>query len=171
MRTVVVGPRPAEVEALLERRRRHGLDLFDELWEGTLHMAPAPGVAHAIVADEVAAVLREPARRAGLRGSGPFNLGSPEDYRVPDGGYHRGAPTGSWVASAAIVVEVVSPDDETYQKFDFYFAHGVEELVVADPSTRTLRWWARGDGRFVPAETSVLLEVAVLEVAGSIDWP
>jgi Uma2 family endonuclease len=171
VKTVLLGPRPAELEALIEHRRRLGLDLFDEVWEGELHMAPAPGAAHAIVVDELAAALRGPSRRAGLRGSGPFNLGTADDFRVPDAGYHRGTPTGVWLANAAIVVEVVSPDDETFSKFDFFFAHGVEELVVADPASRTLRWWSRGDGGFEPAERSELLGVDVADVVAEIDWP
>jgi Uma2 family endonuclease len=171
VKTVLLGPRPAALEALLEQRRARGLDLFDELWEGVLHMAPAPRAAHGIVADEVAGVLRATARGAGLRGSGPFNLGSATDYRVPDGGYHRGAPSDIWLPTAAIVVEVVSPDDETYQKFEFYFAHGVEEVVVADPSSRMLRWWRRGDQGFEPVDASDLLGVGVADVASQIDWP
>ena len=62
MKTVVLGPRPAELEALLEQRRTRGLDLFDEMWEGVLHMAPAPRATHGIVADELAGALRDAAR-------------------------------------------------------------------------------------------------------------
>ena len=40
--------------------------------------------------------------------------------------------------TAAVVVEVVSPDDETYEKSGFYAAHGVDELIVADPAGRSL---------------------------------
>jgi hypothetical protein len=31
------------------------------------------------------------------------------------------------VATAAVVVEVVSPDDETCERFGFYAAHGVDD--------------------------------------------
>ena len=171
VKTVLLGPRPAELEALLAQRRTRGLDLFDEIWDDVLHMAPAPRATHGIVAEELAAALRDAAREAGLRGSGPFNLGSATDYRVPDGGYHRGAPTEIWVPTAPVVVEVVSPDDETYQKFDFYFDHGVEELVIADPAERTARWWRRGRLGFEAVESSPLLALSVAEVTARIDWP
>lgn len=63
------------------------------------------------------------------------------------------------------------PDDETYQKFDFYFDR-VEELVVADPASTSLTWWCRGSrGTFEPVEASPLLGVNVANVAGLIDWP
>jgi hypothetical protein len=40
--TLVMDPPPAEFEALIERRRRLGLDRRDEMWEGVYHLAPAP---------------------------------------------------------------------------------------------------------------------------------
>ena len=113
-------------------------------------------------------LLHPYARAAGLTGTGPFNLGSPEDYRVPGRGYHRGRPTGTWVPTAAIVVEIVSPDDETYEKFGFYAAHEVEELIVADPSGRTLAFWRRTvDGRYEEVAASSLLAVSTAELSGS----
>jgi len=170
MKTVVLGPSP-EVEALIARRKVLGLDLFDEVWEGTYHVASAPGAAHALL-DEILAVSLHPyARAAGLVGSGPFNLGRPGDFRVPDRGYHRARPTGTWVPSAAIVVEIVSPDDETYAKFGFYAAQGVEEIIVADPAERLVRYFLRDGERFVVAPTSALLGVGADDLAGAIDWP
>jgi hypothetical protein len=145
VKTVVLGPRPPELDAVLERRRALGLDVYDEVWEGVYHMAPAADSAHGLVDDEMAALLRRLARPAGLVGTGPFNLGAAEDYRVPDRGLHRKAPTGVWVPTAALVVEIVSPDDETYEKLPFYAAHGVEEILVAEPGRRRCGagGWAR----------------------------
>jgi hypothetical protein len=42
-----------------------------------------------------------------------FNLGGPGDYRVPDGGLFGCAPDAVYVASAALVIEIVTPGDET----------------------------------------------------------
>ena len=47
MTTLVLGPRPPELKALLERRRQAGVDRLDEVWQGVLHMVPAPGLEHA----------------------------------------------------------------------------------------------------------------------------
>ena len=33
-------------ESLLDERRRLGLDVFDEVWEGVLHMVPPPSGEH-----------------------------------------------------------------------------------------------------------------------------
>jgi len=113
MKTVVLGPRPEELESLIRRRQALGLDLFDEVWEGTYHVAPAAHPAHGYVDHNLAVILDPYARAAGLVATGPFNLGTADDYRVPDHGYHRRLPDGVWVSTAAVVVEVVSPDDET----------------------------------------------------------
>ena len=172
MRTVVVGPVPEELAALIERRRATGADLYDEVWEGDYHMAPAPHAAHGLLDDELAALLRPLARAAGLVGSGPFNLGDADDYRVPDRALHRTRPTATWVATAALVVEITSPDDETWEKLPFYAARGVDEVVVADPHHRTLAWLAlSADGAYERVGRSALLGVDVAEFAEKIDWP
>jgi hypothetical protein len=83
------------------------------------------------------------ARNAAFVDAGPLNLGDPDVYRVPDRGYHRAPPTATWVSTAAVVVGIVSPDHETYDKFGFYADHGINELIVADPAARTVTCWAR----------------------------
>jgi hypothetical protein len=95
MRTIVVGDRPPLLAQLIAERAAKGQDLFDEVWNGEYHM------------------------RVPL---GPFNLGALNDYRVPDAGYVTQVPTDTFVATAAVVVEIVSPGDETFEKFDFYLA-------------------------------------------------
>jgi len=79
VKTVVLGPRPAEPEALIARRRRLGQDLYDEVWEGSYHVVPAPHRAHGFVENELAIPLAPAATAVGLVGTGPFNLGEPED--------------------------------------------------------------------------------------------
>ena len=172
MKTVVLGPRPAELQELIERRQALGIDLFDEMWEGSYHVAPAPSAGHALL-DNVLAVLLHPyAQAAGLTGTGPFNLGRADDYRVPDRGYHRGQPKGTWVATAAIVVEIISPDDETYEKLGFYASHEVDEIIVADPAPRSITMWRRtASTGYEEASASELLGLSVTELAASIRWP
>ncbi len=172
MRTVVVGPRPPEIEALIAQRRALGQDSFDEVWDGEYHMVPVPHPWHGYLELRLAAALEPFATAAGLVATTQFNLGDSKDnFRVPDAGYHRTLPNEVWVPTAAIVVEVLSPYDETWEKFPFFFAHGVEEICVADPRARTIQWFVRGDDAFVEANTSPLLGVAVADLVAQIAWP
>lgn len=171
VRTVVVGDRPRELEELIARRRALGQDLFDEVWNGEYHMTPGPSVRHARVDRELARLLDPGRRRAGLVDTGIFNLGDNDNYRVPDGGLHRGRPVGVYVPTAAVVVEVLSPGDETYDKFPFYAEHGVDELIVADPEARIVQMWRLGDDAYTETDRSELLEVTAAELTREIDWP
>jgi Uma2 family endonuclease len=90
---------------------------------------------------------------------------------VPDGGFHRGSPRGVYLPTAAIVVEVVSPDDETYLKIDFYASHGVEELIVADPELRAVRIWQLIEGALIETGQSELLGISVADLMRDIVWP
>jgi Uma2 family endonuclease len=134
-------------------------------------MSPAAHPSHGYLDDQLAVALRPYAAAAGLVGTGPFNLGSEDDYRVPDRGLHRALPSQVWVPTAVIVVEIVSPDDETYNKFDFYFERGVDEMIIADPAARTITFWSRRDGVFVESSTSRLLALDVAQLSSLITWP
>lgn len=168
MKTVVLGQWPPEMKQLIERRRALGQDLFDEMWEGEYHLAPAPHPSHGIVDHRVAVALDPYIEAAGLIGTGPFNLGSPDDYRVPDRGVHRTAPAATWVATAALVVEIVSPDDETWQKLDFYAAHHVDELLVVDPVEMSATWLALDAGTYQPTQRSEVLGADIASILTSI---
>jgi Uma2 family endonuclease len=171
VRTVVLGERPRAIEEFIARRQALGQDAFDEVWDGEYHVVPGPSAEHGRVDYELSALLLPPARAAGLVGTGPFNLGTRDDYRVPDGGLHRGSPKGTYLPTAAVVIEVVSPDDETYLKIDFYASHGVEELVVADPQLRTVRIWQLIDGALVETGQSDLLGANATELTRAVAWP
>jgi Uma2 family endonuclease len=172
MRTVVLGERPTELEALIARRHALGQDTFDEVWNGEYHMSPMAYNWHGILVGELTVVLRQWAAPRGLVVGGAFNLGLDQDnFRVPDLGVHREVLDTVWVPTAAMVVEVVSPDDESWLKFDHYAAHGVDEVLIADPWERTLHLFVLVDGRYEPTDRSGLLDVAVGELLQSIAWP
>ena len=171
MPTLVRDPQPAEFEALLERRRRLGQDLFDEVWEGVLHMNPAPHSQHGRLEWQLAGILTPLADRAGLRALGQFNLGEEGDYRVPDGALVRPGPDAVYLSTAALVLEIVSPGDETWEKLGFYAAHGVEELLIVDPQERTVSWMGLEAGEYKHLKRSRLIELGATELAAQIDWP
>lgn len=127
-------------------RKRTGNDRFDEMWEGVLHMAPAPSLSHQDILTDMYVWLRlRWARPRGNRVNLQVNLASPagwpNNYRVPDlvlltpdrfeighDVYLEGAPT--------VVVEIRSPGDETMEKLPFYATLGVPEVWVVDRDTR-----------------------------------
>lgn len=171
MKTVVLGEPPEALTDLIALRKLRGLDTFDEVWEGTYHMAPAPRFRHALLDHTVAVLLAPLAQVAGLVGSGPFNLGSKDDYRVPDGGYHRESGDSIYLESAAILVEILSPDDETYEKFAFYASHDVDEIIVVDPDNNRVRIFTLADSAYVETSRSLLLAVETAALTAAIDWP
>ena len=136
-------------------------------------MVPGPSIEHADVSQQLAELLGPPARAAGLRPTmSEFNLGRSEhDFRVPDGGLHRPGAAGVSHATAALVVEILSPDDESWQKLPFYAAHGVDEILIVDPAERAVTWLGLGDGEYQPIPRSALIELGAAEVAERLDWP
>ncbi len=173
MSTLVLGAPPPEVEALLERRRRAGVDRLDEVWQGVHHMVPGPSFEHARVATQLTLLLDAPARAAGLLLTmHEFNLGESEhDFRVPDGGLHRPGAAGVWLPTAALVVEILSPGDETRQKLPFYAAHDVDEVLIVDPDEQTVAWLGLREGRYQAFQRSELIELGPAELAEQLDWP
>lgn len=173
MRTLILDPPTAGLEELLDRRRRSGLDRLDEVWQGVLHLVPAPAEAHARIAQQLAELLGPLARDAGLIPTmGDFNLGeSEQDFRVPDGGLHRASGWGTWAPTAALVVEIISPGDESWEKLPFYAAHGVDEVLIVDPRERAVHWLAVRQGEYEAVERSSLIDLGPDELSTSIDWP
>ena len=126
-------------ESLLDERRRLGLDVFDEVWGGVLHMVPPPSGEHQRLELELGSVLLSAAKRRGLVASNETGLfAADDDYRVPDivvsqpaNCSRRGVDD-----TAELVVELRSPGDESYEKLPWYAARGVAEILVVDPGTR-----------------------------------
>jgi len=172
MRTLILDPPTAGLEEVFARRRRSGLDRLDEVWEGVLHMVSAPGEAHARIATQLARLLGPLADDAGLiTAMHEFNLGEGEaDFRVPDGGLHRSG-WGTWAHTAAMVVEIVSPGDETWDKLPFYAAHKVDELLIVDPLERSVSWLGRDHDAYLPIQRSGLIDLAADELRERLDLP
>ena len=149
----------AEVpQTLLDWRRRTGADIWDEMWEGVLHMPPAPDPGHQDFQADLVTWLRVYWQRP--RGNKVFptvNLapvgGWPDDYRIPDlilltpdrlhiqrKAYFEGAPLA--------VVEIRSPGDETMEKLPFYARLGVVEVWVIDRDTKIPQLYRLEGGRY-----------------------
>jgi hypothetical protein len=66
-----------------------------------------------IVATQLVDVRNVVARSMGLTPGGSFTLGTADDFRVPDLGFHRDPTPHSYYPTAALVIEIMSPRDET----------------------------------------------------------
>jgi len=170
---LILDPSLSGLDEVLERRRRSGLDRLDEVWEGVRHMVPAPSGQHAEITQQLAEIFGGPARAAGLvPAMGEFNLGESEhDFRVPDGGVHRARPRGVWFPTAALVVEIISPGDESWEKLPFYARHAVDEVLIVDPQEQAVHWLALTGGDYGPIERSGLVDLGPAELVVRIDWP
>ena len=137
---------PQVPEEILRWRRVTGADRWDEMWEGVLHMAPAPTRRHQRLQVQIHAWLETYwASPLGSAVDLSINVASvggwPHDYRIPDlvlltpdrlsidrDEYLEGAP--------AVVVEIRSPGDETWEKLSFYARLGIPEVWIIDRDTR-----------------------------------
>ena len=135
-------------EEELADRRAKDLDRWDEVWEGVLHMTPAPSLEHQRILGDLIEFLR-PRLRETHRGTLAAGInvfresGAVLDYRVPDltfvaagreqilheDGVRGGGPDA--------VIEIRSPEDETYEKLPFYSAIGVSDVIVFHRDTKT----------------------------------
>jgi Uma2 family endonuclease len=164
-------PPPPQLEELLERRRRMGADRRDEVWEGVYHMVPSPNGAHSSIAHQLGVLLDAPARTAGLHMTAEFNMGVKDDFRIPDLGVHRERRSETWFPTAAIAVEILSPEDETWEKLPFYAEREVDELLIVDPQARSVRWLALRDGEYRRVDRSEIVDMSASELADGIEWP
>jgi Uma2 family endonuclease len=150
-------------ESWLEERARLGLDHHDEIWEGVLHMPPAPGFAHQRLGSRLLGFLEPRLARSGIlvmyqtevheAGSGGKN------YRIPDMVFFRdeaGLVTMRGLEGAPLaVLEIRSPDDETYEKFAFWARLGVAEVIVLVPDTRAAEVYRLAGDRYVATSADV----------------
>lgn len=169
MTTIVRGPRPPELEQWLERRIRLGRDRLDEVWQGRYVVAPEAHSNHGTVQLALAVLLLPAGKRLGVQATTGFNLGHEDDFRVPDAGLVP-RPARTWHDTAVLVVEILSPDDETFAKLDFYTAHGVQELLVLDWPTRSARVFALQEEQ-AERDRSSVLELTTREIEAAIEWP
>jgi Uma2 family endonuclease len=130
----------------LQWRKRTGLDKWDEMWQGVLHMPPVPNREHQHFEWALETWLWTFwAHPGGNKVYHTINLASvggwPNDYRIPDlllltpdrlaidrNEYFEGPPT--------VVVEIRSPGDESYEKLPFYAELGVPEVWIIDRDTK-----------------------------------
>src|SRR3569833_3273874 len=128
-------------ESFLEERRLLGQVKKDELWDGELHMVSPPSSRHGLLMLDLLDALVPIARRLGLRRV-PASVGlygPGENWRNPEDKHeHPEDNTTQRDKQAELVIEVLSPHDESYAKLPWYASRGVPEVWIVDPATRTV---------------------------------
>ena len=121
----------------------------DEVWEGVLHVAPAPNLLHQDFLDELKEYLRYRwAKPKGGRVHREVNVTTPADeddwtnnFRIPDlvmldAARFRFARDVYIVGPPLVAVEIRSPGDDSYNKLPFYAGLGVPEVWVIHRDTK-----------------------------------
>ncbi|MDP9405770.1 MAG: Uma2 family endonuclease [Actinomycetota bacterium] len=171
-----------ELAAALARRRRLGLDTYDEWWEGVYRVVTGPTPEHGRIAGRIFAFLDRLAEGPNLHVSAPLNVGADkDDARVPDVGvFVAGTPRTSpaFLSTAALVVEVLSADERPGAQLDFYARWGVDEYLEVDSGVRAVRLLRHTADGWQPTAASAVLPFRVADdelVADAeryrVDWP
>jgi Uma2 family endonuclease len=155
MATLITDP---ELERQLRASREAmGADRYDEVWEGVYMMAPMPNDEHQDLVALLTSILVEVVRWTGFGEVRPGVDVSKrredwqQDYRVPDvavflkEGHAENLGT-HWLGGPDFAVEIVSPEDRSREKIDFYGEAGVRELLVVDRQPWQLEIYELSEG-------------------------
>lgn len=157
-------------EGVLAERERRGLDKWDEMWEGVLHLVRPPTGRHQRAENELWLALRPAARRQDwLITTDTGIFAADDDYKVPDIAIYtpEAASERGVDGPPEVVVEVRSPGDEPYEKVPWYLVRGAKAVLIVDRDTLGLELYTQG-GRVPPAaDGSVVLEPLGVRVAPS----
>jgi Uma2 family endonuclease len=137
-------------DEMIQERKRKGLDLYDEVWDGVYVMPSMPSLEHQELVHHLDWICGEVVTRPGLGkvypGVNVSDRGSDwkKNYRVPDlvivlkdsravrhSTHVQGGPD--------FLVEIESPGDDSEEKVPCYGALGVRELLLIHRDKRTLR--------------------------------
>lgn len=173
MSSVLFREPPPAVDALIEERRRTGIDRFDEVWESVYVVNPPPSFRHSTVAGLILDLLEPHADAKGLVVRREVGIGRSDDHRIPDVVVANTSDlddAGHYLLTAAIAIEVLSPN-ERIDKRPFYFTHNVTEVVAVDPATASVEWHAIApDGAgYEPITASTVLPVGTSDVASLLN--
>lgn len=150
MRALLLEPDPK----WLEERRRLGRDRFDEVWDGVLHVVPSPNAEHQGFEGDLEAVLRPLVIPLGFKAFHNLDLldrkQGENNYRQPDIAIVSPSDVKSRGIDghAELVIEIRSPNDESYEKLPFYEMCKIPEYWIVDPVTRTFELFVLRRGKY-----------------------
>lgn len=76
-----------------------------------------------------------------------------------------------FLPTAALIVEIVSPGDMTWEKLPFYARHQVDELLIVDKQERRVHWLALTGAEYKRIASSRLIQFGPGALAARIDSP
>jgi len=128
---------------LLAQRRASGADHYDEVWDGVYVMSPMADNQHQSLATQLSIAI---GTRVDWCDLGQTLAGAnvsdrrenwTHNFRIPDVLVFLNETAAEdcgthWLGGPDFAIEIVSPDDRTLEKLDFYAEVGTRELLVID---------------------------------------
>jgi Uma2 family endonuclease len=156
-----------ELKRIVARRRRLGIDKFDEVWDGVYVMSPLADPEHQDIVGEFDSLFRAIVKREGLGLVYPgvnvsdLPLKWRNNYRCPDVAvFLAGNPAEDrgayWFGGPDFAVEVLSPRDRARKKLGFYARVGTRELLLVDRAPWALELYRLDDGAMRRVGTSTM---------------
>lgn len=145
-------------DQIIRDREQRGINQFDEVWEGVYVVSPLADLEHQYISGILTSILVEVVQVPGLGRVYPgANVSDREhdwkdNFRVPDvvvvlrNGKARDCGT-HFCGGPDFLIEILSDDDKSYDKLEFYAAIGVRELLVVDPDTRRVELFRLSGGK------------------------
>lgn len=154
-------------EEAMESRRLRGVDKYDEVWDGEIHVSPLANNNHQDIVGELYGILWTVISVPRLGKVYPGvnvsdrDKGWRHNVRVPDLAVFlnetRAKNCGThWMGGPDFAVEIRSPGDETLLKIPFYEQVGTRELLIIDREPWSLVLYRLGDNGLVTAGRSDL---------------
>ncbi len=167
---------PEVEERLIAERRATGADRKDEVWDGVYVIMPDPNVEHQRLVMRLGVVFSEVVNPpAGGDDFPGLNLSDraedwKDNYRCPDVAVFLSGNTAQVFEAhirgpADFLVEIVSPNDKTRDKFAFYGGLGVRELLVIDRQPWSLELYRHNGSELVLAGRSSVSQCDVIASA------
>jgi Uma2 family endonuclease len=135
----IVSIEPGEFKRMIRERRKFGGDRYDEIWDGVYVMSPLADNQHQFLATGLVVVLAT-ALGSQVQVFAGCNVSDrpkrwQKNYRCPDVAvFLPGNPAEDrethWYGGPDFAIEIMSRNDRSREKFDFYFKVGVRELLL-----------------------------------------
>lgn len=168
---------PQIASQLIAERKAHGLDRYDEVWDGIYVMTPMASNEHQSLATQISAAIitvvdwRELGRTYTGANVSDRRHDWTQNYRIPDILVFKRNSNAEdcgthWLGGPEFAIEIVSPGDRTLEKLGFYAQVGTRELLVVDRSPWQLTLYRMNpDAKLAPVAVSTFEQSAPVQCA------